>query len=117
MISFNNVIANATTISNDHHLIIFARAYTLALFLLSRLATTGLRPAYFPIVLTDDDAETDYELGLLYAAMQQYYKAAEQFELVLSGKNAGVLNKVGKGKLSLQVRFLPFSPCCLFHLR
>lgn len=74
MISFNNVITNAATISNDHHLVIFAH----------------------------------YELGLLYAAMAQDYKAAEQFELVLSGKNAGIANKVGKGKLSLQVRFYSF---------
>lgn len=51
-----------------------------------------------------------YELGLLYAAMGSYFKAADQYEFVLSGKNAGVANKVGKGKLSLQVRFdLSFS--------
>lgn len=40
--------------------------------------------------------------------MGQYRQAAEQFELVLSGKNLEIANKKDKGKVSLQVR----APAC-----
>lgn len=49
----------------------------------------------------------DYELGRLYHAREEWAKAREQYELVMSGKGLEVSTKKGKGKVSLQVRLFP----------
>ncbi|GJN90607.1 hypothetical protein Rhopal_003619-T1 [Rhodotorula paludigena] len=43
-----------------------------------------------------------YELGRLYHAREEWAKAREQYELVMSGKGLEVSTKKGKGKVSLQ---------------
>ncbi|GAA6058492.1 hypothetical protein JCM10212_006931 [Sporobolomyces blumeae] len=45
---------------------------------------------------------THYELGRLFDSKQEWAKAREQFELVMSGKNLELSPKKGKGKVSLQ---------------
>lgn len=58
-----------------------------------------------------------YELGRLYDSMGQYARAAQEYELVLSGKNLETANKKDKGKVSLQNMCVLRSNSALVTLR
>jgi len=58
-----------------------------------------------------------YELGRIYSAMKQYQKSAEQYQLVMSGKNLEISTKKGKGKVSLQNMCVLRSNAALLCLR